>query len=1119
MKLTFVFLTAAFLQVQATGLSQNVSFSGKDVPMETVFAAVKQQTGYVFIFKNSTLSAVKPVSLDVEDMPLQAFLDLISAERNLAFLIKKKTISVQPHTSTVIAPTGATTESNNATSPLSRVLTDNLNLTGNLTDPPGKISGTVKSKVGESLSGVNVVVKRTGKGTITDARGEFNIISLEEDDILVFSMIGYQKQELKVKGRNDVIVFMSVATEKLDEVVVQGYGRTSERLNTGNIATIRAEQIEQQPVINPLQALQGRVAGVEILKKNGYASAPFSVEIRGRKFISNDLAPDPLFIIDGVPLTVLELSDSRPTGSSGFTQTGMTGPASGQSPLFSINPSDIESMTVLKDADATAIYGSRGASGVIIITTKKGKQGKAIFDVNAYRGVDKVIRFDEMMNTQQYVNMRREALKNDGLPMDNQYAADLVNWDTARYTNWQKFLWGKTGTTTDAQISISGGENNTTYRISAGYHHITGVTTTYGGNERISFSSNINTKSKDQKLNVSLTTFYSSTKINEITWSPQAAILPPNAPPVFDSSGKLNYGGYQPLNYLFSFASLMQPYTSTTGFLNSQLQLKYELLKGLLLSASFGYSTHKVDQKSITPIISQNPDGNPTGTSQFGYNGGVRWIVEPQVDYKVVLGKLTSTFMVGSTLQNVQQNGNIIAGFGYINDNLLGSISNAPTRFASDVRGDYKYAAVFGRMNFNYNNKYIANVSARRDGSARFGPGKQYGNFGAIGIAWIFTEENLIKDNISWLSFGKVRASYGTTGSDNIGNYKHLSRWTANANLVPPYGGQQAYIATQHFNTNLQWQENKKAEIAVLFGFLQDKHTIELAYYRDRCGNQLLDYPLPSATGFSIVTSNLNAVVQNAGWEITINTNLIKNSKTNWSLNANIGRNRNKLISYPNLKESSYSSVYIVGKPLNISQLLHHKGVDPLTGLYTFEDKNKDGNINREANDLNNDLYTKDRNTTFDGGFGSDLTYKDLTINLFFTYRRRPYTKSAIYSGEVPGALGSNQSVQMLDRWQKEGDVAKFAKFQNYIDEASSIYLGQSDGVFSDGSFVRLKTLSISYGLFKKSNNVRSLGAKIYIRGENLFLVTKYNGVDPETPVFGALPPVTTITAGLQITM
>jgi len=734
--------------------------------------------------------------------------------------------------------------------------------------------------------------------------------------------------------------------------------------------------------------------------------------------------------------------------------------------------------------------------------------------LNIYQGLSKITKSYHMLNTKQYVAMREEALQNDGLPVDIDNAPDLVAWDTTRYTDWQKYLWGGVGKTTDLEASLSGGDARTTFRVASGYHYQRDILTVSGGNYRGSLSLNLNHKSLNQRFNMSLTATYSYVSTNIIDISGNATI-PPNAPPIFDSKGKLNFAGWSPLNGNFSFGVLLQPYVATTNLLNSNIVLGYELMKGLVLKTNIGYNNVQGNQKSIMPIASQDPQFNPKGRSTFGYNFVNNLIIEPQLEYNGFINKGKLNVLAGASTQRNTTNGVLTMGTGYTNDALLETISNAPNKQAYNYMGQYRYAAAFSRINYNWENKYILNLNARRDGSSHFGPGRQFGNFGSAGLAWVFSEESLVKNHAKLISFGKLRGSYGITGGDQISNYSYLSLWSFAGSGV--YNGILPLLPTKHTDSLLHWQVNRKTEIALDLGFLNDRISLEAAWYRNRCNNQLVEFPTPIYTGFTSVTSNSPADVENTGWEFIVTSKIIDNKNFKWSVKFNIGFNRNKLLAYPNLSQSPYRDVFIIGQPLNIRKLLHYTGVDPQTGLYTFQDKNKDGQITLDYTGQNlDDRYIYNYGPKFDGGFTSNFNYKNFDLSALFYFKKQMGT-NALASFDIAGGI-TNQPADVLQRWQKAGDVARIAKLTaNPGDISYFQYLYASDATFTDASFIRLQNLSLSYTLPEKLIKKMGLNSfRIYLQQQNLFVITKYKGIDPEIQVFGGLPLSKITTVGIS---
>ena len=1070
----------------------NVTLHEKNVPLLKVLKSIRAQTGVGFGGQDLSGASGNPVTISVTNVPVDEALDQVFKNQPYTYELIGQIIVIKSKNP---APPAA-----DSTYPRFQTV---------------HITGTVYNDAGQPLAGANVTIRQTEKGTITNARGDFDLGNVPVGNTVIISYVGYAPEQVKVKEAASVKIYLKAAKNELDKVVIQAYGKTTERLQTGDIATVSSAEIEKQPVLNPILALQGEVPGLNIQATSGYASAPVKVELRGRTSLDNGFPSDPLYIIDGVPLTVVEVSGESgyDQGSVGFLQNGgLTGPAIGQSPLFSINPADIESISVLKDADATAIYGSRGANGVILITTKRGKAGKSKFTLTGQQGATKATKFWQMLNTPQYLAMRREAFKNDGITPDPSTAYDLMVWDTTRYTDWQRYLLGGTGQYTQLQGDLTGGDPRTVYRIAAGFTRSVNGNTISGADTKGNLTFSLDTKSANQRLGASILATYGVSRSNLIAMSGPITMAP-NAPPVYDSLGNLNYAGWSPNDRNYPFGNIKSPYTAKTNFINSSIELHFEITRGLVIKTNLGYNYGQTGQTSYKPIASQDPALRPLGVSQFGNNNNRNWIIEPQLTYDASLGKGKLSALVGATEQDTYTEGQYVVGSGYTSDALLRTITNAPQQYASDLFAEYKYAALFGRLNYNWEDKYILNLTARRDGSSRFGPGKQYGNFAAAGLAWIFTEEHWMP-KLKFLSFGKLRASYGSTGSDNVGLYQYLTRWSSNG--LQPYAGITPLNPLQHANPDYQWQVNKKLEGAIELGFLDNTINLNVAYYRDRCGNQLIDFPLPYFTGFPSVTGNLPAVVQNSGLEFRVSAKIIHTKSVTWSVRWDMGINRNKLIAFPNLATSFFAHSFIVGQPLNLTRLLHYTGVDPQTGQYTFEDRNHDGVISTNPGPTD-DRFVHDLTPKYLGGWGTDFSYKGLQVSVFFSYIHQ-IAQNAIAQGANPG-LDQNQPTLILGKeWKQPGDIASVARFTTQPQQSDGWFYG-SDAGYSDDSYMRLRYVSLTYNFSEQFVHKAALqNASIFLRGDNLLVITRYKGLDPEVHNFGSLPPEKIVTAGITLT-
>lgn len=878
--------------------------------------------------------------------------------------------------------------------------------------PLKTISGTITDTDGP-LSGVNVLVKHTARGSISDLEGRYSVTA-SPNDTLLFTYVGYKTQEVSVGSlshsltSNVINVVMEVDAQALDAVVINaGYYKVSDKEKTGSIVRVTAQEIENQPISNPLAALQGRMAGVNIVQNTGVPGGGFSVRIRGRNSIRAD-GSEPLYIVDGVPY---------PSQSLGNTTVSTVMGSVAQSPLNGINPSDIESIEILKDADATAIYGSRGANGVVLITTKKGKSGKTKFQINTSTGVGKIGRRLDLLKTEQYLAMRREAFANDGITEYPSFAYDINGtWDQNRYTDWQKELLGGTAYFTTANASVQGGAEGTHFLVHGGYEEQTTVLPGNFKDKKGSVLVNLDHTTPNDKFSIQISGNYvvDDNHLPPTNFVREALILPPNAPALFDENGSLNWENSTFDNPL---ASLNGEYRSYSNYLRANSIISYRPLKGFEVKANLGYYSTSLEETRTAPNTLYDPAyGLDSSYSLLILNNGNlrSYILEPQMSYKTELGKAAFELLVGATLQSdiTKQLFEFASNFPS-NSLIYNPGAAADVAIASNTEEEYKYRALFSRLNFNYDHKYIINLTARRDGSSRFGPGNQYANFGAVGAAYLFSEEVFIKNSLPFLSFGKLRASYGTTGNDRIGNYGFLDTYSTSG---LSYQGTQGLQPVQLYNPNFGWETNRKLEAALELGFFKDRILLSTSYYRNRSSSQLVGIPLPGTTGFSNIQSNLDATVQNTGLEFELNTVNIKSPNFSWNTSFNLTIPRNKLISFPQLDASTYSNQFVVGQPLDILLLYENTGVDPQTGIYTFVDANGDGIINSPA-DI---IAMVDAGPKYYGGLQNTLSYKNVSLDFLFQFVKQK-ARNYFSTNPFPGTM-ANQPTEILDHWQETGN-------------------------------------------------------------------------------------------------
>lgn len=1112
----FLLICSIKLLVASPGKSQgientNVNLEFHHAPLKSIFEEIEKQTDFFFIVASEKISTYTQIDLPKRTYTVKEALDLALKGTGLKFRQERNYILIFLSEQSI-------SEMLEAAKSKDKFLTT--------------VTGTVRDADTEQpLSGVNIIVKGTTKGTTTDAAGRFAIDVEDNEDVLLFSFIGFKNFETEVSGRSVLEVVMEIDIKSLQEVEINaGYYNVSEREKTGSISKVSAEVISKQPVTNPLAALQGRMPGVYIQQASGVPGGDFNILIRGQNSL-RDGGNQPLYMIDGVPFSTEKTFSSYTDGNFGFTlgsgdESGNYG-VSMASPLTSINPSDIESIEILKDADATAIYGSRGANGVVLITTKKGKVGKTTFDLTLYSGVGKT-RTSNLLNTKQFLSLRREAFSNDGIvptrELGSGYSPELMIWDTTRYTDWQNILI-RPAQTTSIQSSISGGTESTQFLFSLGYRKENSV---YPGNfayQKGSFHLSVNHQSTNKKFRISIN--LNGTKDNNdlprpsVSFNSAARVLAPNAPSLYDKNGNLNWENSTWRNPI---ADAKQRYNNQVINFTGNSTIGYEILSNFLFKTNVGFSFLESAERTIHPHTSRDPsNGWTSANSEVNISGGSNqsWTIEPQFNWEKKIAKGKLTLLIGTTIQGQQLKRRADNYKGFPSNALLDNLASASSTFNYEfVQSEYRYNAFFGRLNYNWDGKYILNFTGRRDGSSRFGPGKQFANFGAIGIAWIFSSENFLKVLNSHISFGKLRVSYGSTGSDQIGNYQYLDTYATNSstNLSDQYQGVTWISPTKLFNFDYAWEVNKKFEVALEIGFLNDRISLVTSYFNNRSSNQLVNFTLPQTTGFTSLLANLPATVENSGIEVEATIVTLQSSPIKWTTSFNLTIPKNELIEFPNLESSAYANHFVVGKPLSITKVYESTGVNSETGLWTFLDVNRDGVIsqpedNKKLTFIGQDLY---------GGFNNTLTFRSWSLDIFFQFVKQTGFNNWYTRNVMPGQAYNIPS-SIIDKkiWRQSGDIADIQRLYSSAtnnaeaDRAFNNY-SNSDAAISDASFISLKNISLSYSLPQQW--LKNIKCRLYFQGQNQLIITEYEG-DPENQNSGNLAPLKMLTIGAQITL
>lgn len=1110
-QLCLLFLVSFHLQAFLPGESQVVNLSFKGAPLQKVFAEIRKQTGYTFAYAEADLFKAKPVHINIQNTRMLDALTLIFSEQPFSFTVIERVITIKLKTEKKI------TAEPSSLPALAAI----------------EVRGRVLNEQGDPVAGVSVQVKGNKYlGTYTDEDGAFVLTRVEPTAILVFTGINIQPIEASVNGRRNLNIRVTGKTGKLDEVQVIAYGRTSQRFTTGNQTTVKAEDIEKQPINNPLLALQGRVPGLVVSQANGVPGGGITIRIQGRNNLDNRfVGSDPFIVIDGVPYASQNLATFQGGGifpilgsssNDGTNSRNLNG-----NPLAFINPSDIESITVLRDADATAIYGSRAANGAILITTKKGKPGRMLTDINLQQGWGQVPKKMDLLNSRQYMEMRREAKRNDGRPV-NVTDYDLRGvWDTTRYTDWQDELIGGTASFTRLTAGMSGGSSQLQYLISSTYGRETSVFPGDFANTFGSLHFTVSATSVNQRFNLQLGGNYmvNTNKLPAEDFTSHALNLPPVAPALRNADGSLNWAPdpltgnstwWNPLSRQYNL------FDTKTHNLVANGSLGYRVLPGLELKSTFGFTSTSSDQ-FIAPLDeSEKPEDRliRLRSATFSYNTSRTWIVEPQLVFQQKWVHHHLIVLTGATFQHQDNNGRAFTAWGQSSDLLLKDILAGTSLTADGVDvNEYRYNALFGRISYTFRGRYLANLSARRDGSSRFGPNNRFNNFSAVGLGWIVSEEAFFKRLLPLVSFAKLRGSYGSTGNDQIGNYRFMSLYRSQTRTIP-YQGIGETVPQALPNPYLEWEETRKLQGGIDLGFWKDRVLLTVNFFRNRTSNSLTTLQLPIQTGFRSIVTNLPALIQNTGWEFSLTSTNINSGNLRWNSSLNLTIPRNKLIAFTGLESSPIASWLAIGQPLNTIKIYPFHGVDPMTGLYLVANRFGDPTSNPDI---------KDRTVFFNslprwyGGFQNSISYQRLSLDILLTFTRQ-YANDVIALTPNPGpgsftigdaassSISGNQPATVMDRWQKPGDHRSYQRF-------ATVSLGTALGnlAYRDVSFARIKNLSVSYQLAPSLlQKIKIQELRLYANAQNLLTLSRYKGLDPETLSISTLPPLRMITIGVK---
>ncbi|WP_026897693.1 SusC/RagA family TonB-linked outer membrane protein [Daejeonella oryzae] len=937
-------------------------------------------------------------------------------------------------------------------------------------------STTVNGKVtavsdGLPLPGVSVSVKgNPAVGTLTDAQGLFKLNVSANATTLVFKYIGYRQKEVPV-STSMMDVQMDEEQKQLSEVVVVGYGTQIKQDLTGSISGVKAKDIANLPLPTFETALQGRAAGVFINSGSGKLGQAINIRIRGISSVS--ASNQPLFVIDGQPVI------SQSLGSS-------TEP---DNPLSSIAPEDILSIDVLKDASAAAIYGSRAANGVILVTTKSGIQGRTQVSVGYYTGFSQPTRKQEFLNAAQYKELFGEAASNMGYDAAEEFEAEsgTTDWNENYDTNWADKAF-QDGAISQYSVSMNGGDSKTRFLVNGGYSDQKGI---IAGNKLNRANGRINldhsvVKNLKIGLNLSLnkTVNYRVASDNAFTNPLQLNAIPSIQAFIDPATGSLNRSTF----YYNNLIDLVEATNESKQFRSlSNAFLDWDIIPSLKFRSEFGFDIVQLEEEQFNGR--ETLDGAPSG---YAFNNQVRassYNTNNVLTYTKVFDKHNIELLGGVSFQEARTFSTSSTGQGFPSDKFTKIASAAIISAGNSTETGFSFLSYFSRANYKFNNRYLLSGSVRVDGSSRFGSDNRYGVFPAVSAGWIVSQENFLKESTA-ISFLKLRASYGTTGNSEIGNFASRTLYGAS-----PYADQSGIVFSQLGRPDLSWEKTNQLDIGLDFGLFNDRISMELDYFNKQTSDLLLNLPLPATNGFTVITKNLGSL-ENKGFEASLNTqNLVGDFK--WSTSFNISTYKNKLT---NLNGSTIDGGgrqlgrISEGEPYGYFYGPKYAGVNRENGNAQYYEE--DGSIVDQDDFSGYSQKVGDPNPEFIGGFGNKFSFKnfDLDVQTQFVYGNDLYNIAGFFQS-VNGDYFDNQTVDQLKRWQKPGDITNVPQARLYEGNGAI----KSSRWVQDGSYFRVKNVVLGYNLPKSFiSRAKIQNARIFAAAQNLFTFTDYSGYDPE---------------------
>ena len=1088
---TLLLLGVLLFGFTVSAQSQKVSLDFKNERVEKVLASIKSQTGMSLVFSDQLVDVNRKVTMQLKDVTLKEALTRLLSGINLTFEIRNNKIYF--------------IEKKAVSQPGSR---------------KKRVTGVVKDVMGEPLIGANVVEKgRSTNGVITDFNGKFTL-EVDESASLVVSYIGYLAQDIPTKGKGDFHIILKEDTNTLDEVVVTGYGDFKKATYTGSASVLTTEKLEALPVVSVGQMIESNIPGISVVA--GTSSQPGAkTTLRVRGVASMNASTEPLYVLDGVPIPSYDLSNftsMSEAGGMGFIET--------------LNPADIESITVLKDAASASLYGAKGANGVVLITTKKGKEGKLRVNMAAKYGItDFAYTYRPLMGGEERRKLIHEGLVNFQLDKGvseqeaQQYADANIDQYAKRlpqgYSDWESALF-KTGYQQDYNLSASAGNQNSSFIGSLGYTKQTGVSL---NSEMERFTGRVDASNKYKKVEFGMNASFSWTKnvhlpegkfYGSAIYASKVNLTP--STPIYNEDGTYASGYRENNGYNPVLEAEVNDYYARTVRAMGTAKIAYNVWDNLKISSVF-----TVDYSLTKDFFFQSPEGRDGATYQgrgrMQMTDRMRYTSQNNLTYSKTFGKHSVSAVAAFEVMKYDYEDLYAAKKTYGQD-INTSLGNAADPIDADQKlQEDALMSYVASVNYSYDDKYYASFSFRRDGSSRLSPDTRWGNFWSLSASWRLSQERFMQPLKSVLSDLKLRASYGVNGNLPSSYYGYQSTYTTGAF----YSGKPSPWESTLGNEELTWEKNYALNLGLDIG-LFSRVNVSLDWYTRTTKDLLMSKQLNSISGFSSLLTNVGQM-RNTGVELEVRSNNIKTKDFSWTTAFNLSHNKNKILKLADLPwfvDGRY--VRKEGYPFNTIYLREYAGVDPETGSALYYDNQQDENGNYTKNKVTDPgqaspIPLKDITPTISGGFMNTFNYKfiDLSFNLSYSFGGYSYDNASYILQDDGYSVISNKSTEQRRRWQKPGDITDVPRFV-YGNKKGGNY--NSSRAIHSTDHIRLKSLILGLNAPKAWLQKLGIGnARIYFSGTNLLTWAAYDQYDPEmSGVVGFYtPPLKTYAFGLEL--